>query len=78
MVAVVTVPDMWQALGWLPVAAIALGGALYTAGAIIYATGRPDPAPSVYGYHEVFHTLVTGAAATHYAVIAFAVLPLAG
>jgi hemolysin III len=77
MVAVVTVPDMWQALGWLPVAAIALGGLLYTAGAVIYATERPDPAPAVYGYHEVFHTLVTGAAALHYAVIAFAVVPLA-
>ena len=42
-------------------------------GAVIYATERPDPAPAVYGYHEVFHTLVTGAAAMHYAVIAFAV-----
>lgn len=78
MVAIVTIPDMWQALGWLPVAGIALGGALYTAGAVIYATERPDPAPAVYGYHEVFHTLVTGAAALHYVVIAFAVLPLAG
>ncbi len=76
MVALVTAPEMWQALGWLPVVGIALGGALYTAGAVIYATGRPDPAPAVFGYHEVFHTLVTGAAATHYAVIAFAVLPL--
>ncbi len=77
MVALVTIPDMWQALGWLPVAGVALGGALYTAGAVIYATGRPDPAPAVFGYHEVFHSLVSGAAATHYAVIAFAVLPLA-
>jgi len=29
----------------------------------------------VFGYHEVFHALVIGAAALHYAVIAFAVLP---
>jgi hemolysin III len=78
MVGIVTAPDMWQELGWLPVAGVALGGALYTAGAVIYATGRPDPVPAVFGYHEVFHSLVTGAAATHYAVIAFAVLPLAG
>jgi predicted membrane channel-forming protein YqfA (hemolysin III family) len=29
----------------------------------------------VFGYHEVFHALVIVAAALHYAVIAFAVLP---
>ena len=50
MVAIVTVPDMWQALGWLPVAGVALGGLLYTVGAVIYATERPDPVPAVYGY----------------------------
>ena len=44
---------------------------------IIYATGRPDPAPKTFGYHELFHSLVTGAAGTHYVVIAVLVLPLA-
>jgi hemolysin III len=29
----------------------------------------------VFGYHEVFHALVIAAAAAHYAVIAFVVLP---
>lgn len=70
-------PQIWNGLGWLAFAGIALGGALYATGAVIYATGRPNPAPAVFGYHEVFHTLVAGAAAAHYAVIAFAVLPLA-
>jgi hemolysin III len=63
------------AIGWLGVAGLGLGGLLYTAGAIIYATERPNPVPSVFGYHEVFHALVLAAAALHYAVIAFAVLP---
>ena len=62
-------------IGWLGVAGLAAGGLLYTAGAIVYASGRPDPAPAVFGYHEVFHVLVVAAAALHYAVIAFAVLP---
>jgi len=62
-------------IGWLGVAGLAGGGLLYTAGAIVYASGRPDPAPAVFGYHEVFHVLVVAAAALHYAVIAFAVLP---
>jgi hemolysin III len=62
-------------IGWLGVAGLALGGLLYVVGAVIYASGRPDPAPRVFGYHEVFHALVILAAGLHYAVIAFAVLP---
>jgi hemolysin III len=50
-------------------------GCVYSVGAIIYAWGRPNPAPRVFGYHEVFHALVIAAAALHYAVVAFAVLP---
>jgi len=64
------------AIGWLGVAGLAAGGLLYTAGAIIYASERPNPWPKVFGYHEVFHALVIAAAALHYAVIAFVVLPL--
>jgi predicted membrane channel-forming protein YqfA (hemolysin III family) len=30
----------------------------------------------VFGYHEVFHALVLAAAAIHYAVVAFVVLPI--
>jgi hemolysin III len=63
------------AIGWLGVAGLAAGGVLYTVGAAVYASGRPNPAPAVFGYHEVFHVLVIAAAALHYAVIAFAVLP---
>jgi hemolysin III len=63
------------AIGWLAVAGLATGGLLYTAGAIVYASGRPNPVPGVFGYHEVFHALVIVAAALQYAVIAFAVLP---
>ncbi len=55
-------PEIWSNLGWLAFAGIALGGALYAIGGVIYATERPNPAPSIFGYHEVFHTLVAGAA----------------
>lgn len=50
---------------------IATGGLLYTVGAVVYATGRPNPSPTYFGYHEVFHVFVIGAAATHFAAIAF-------
>jgi hemolysin III len=62
-------------IGWLGVAGLATGGLLYAIGAVVYASERPNPWPKVFGYHEIFHALVIGAAGLHYAVIAFAVLP---
>jgi hemolysin III len=62
-------------IGWLGVAGLAGGGLLYLVGAVVYASGRPNPFPKVFGYHEIFHALVIAAATLHYAVIAFAVLP---
>jgi hemolysin III len=54
---------------------IAFGGALYVAGAIIYAAQRPNPSPAVFGYHEIFHVLVIAAAAAHFAAVALFALP---
>jgi hemolysin III len=56
---------------------IAAGGALYGAGAIVYAAQRPDPSPAVFGYHEIFHVLVIAAAAAHFAAIALFAVPIA-
>ncbi len=74
-VSVTVFGELPHAIGWLGVAGIAAGGLLYTVGAVIYASERPNPWPRVFGYHEIFHALVIAAAALHYAVIAFAVLP---
>jgi hemolysin III len=74
-VSVTVFGELPHAIGWLGVAGIAAGGLLYTVGAIVYASERPDPWPRVFGYHEIFHALVIAAASLHYAVIAFAVLP---
>lgn len=62
-------PALRLALGDGGLALLCVGGALYTLGAIIYATRRPDPFPRVFGYHEVFHALVIAAAACHYALV---------
>lgn len=67
--------ELPAAIGWLGVAGLAGGGLLYTLGALVYASGWPNPAPRTFGYHEVFHALVLAAASMHYAVIAFDVLP---
>ncbi|WP_323379129.1 PAQR family membrane homeostasis protein TrhA [Pyxidicoccus xibeiensis] len=45
------------------------GGVLYAVGAVVYARRWPDPKPTLFGYHEVFHLLVIAAAAVHYAVL---------
>jgi hemolysin III len=74
-VAVAAFPGMLHALGVGPTALVAVGGVLYTLGAVVYGLQRPDPAPAVFGYHEVFHALVIAAAALQYVVVAFFVLP---
>jgi hemolysin III len=56
---------------------ILVGGLFYTVGAVIYARRRPDPLPSVLGYHELFHICTLAAAACHWTAIAFFVLPRA-
>jgi hemolysin III len=48
---------------------IATGGVLYTVGAIIFALRRPNPSPLVFGYHEIWHTMVVAASACHYYAI---------
>jgi hemolysin III len=76
-VAVIGLPLVGEALGWTATALIALGGVLYSVGAVIYARKRPDPIPLVFGYHEIFHLLVIVAAGLQFAVIAFWVVPSA-
>jgi len=46
---------------------------LYTVGAIIFAIRRPDPAPAVFGYHEVWHAFMVAAAGCHFAMVAIVV-----
>lgn len=76
-VAAVAFPGLWDEMGLAGILLIALGGLLYTAGAVVYATQRPDPNPRVFGYHEVFHLFVILAAAAHFAAVAFFALPAA-
>jgi hemolysin III len=74
-VAAVAFPQLWLDMGVTGTLLVAGGGLLYMAGAIVYATQRPDPNPRVFGYHEIFHALVIAAAAAHFAAIAFFALP---
>lgn len=64
-----------RSLETLPTVLLALGVLLYAAGAVVYATRRPDPAPLLFGYHEVFHVLVVAAATVHFVAIAGWIVP---
>lgn len=59
-----------EAMGTTRLALIGAGGALYTLGAVVYARRWPNPAPAVFGYHEIFHALVVAAALCHFAALA--------
>jgi hemolysin III len=73
-VGVAAVPELLD-VGVAPAVLVFVGGGLYTLGALTYATRRPNPAPAVFGYHEIFHLLVIGAAVVHFVAIAGFVLP---
>jgi hemolysin III len=66
-------PAVWTNVGVAAAILVIAGGLLYIAGAIAYHRRRPDPFPSVFGYHEVFHAFVCAAATCHYVAIALLV-----
>lgn len=66
----------WAAVFWLPqfashggaavVTLIIVGGLLYTVGALVYGTKKPDPSPRWFGFHEVFHAFTLAGFASHH------------
>jgi hemolysin III len=67
-ISVVAVPALWR-LSPSATTLVAAGGLVYTVGAVVYARQRPDPWPTVFGYHEVFHALTLVAVALHWAAV---------
>jgi hemolysin III len=59
--------------GVVTVVLVAGGGLVYSVGAVVYATQRPDPWPNTFGYHEVFHLLTILAGLMMYIAISLAV-----
>ena len=51
---------------------IAVGGGLYTLGGIVYGFKKPDPFPTWFGFHEVFHLLTIAAFVCHYVAASIA------
>jgi hemolysin III len=69
-VGIVALPEIIEASGLYGTMLVAAGGVLYTLGALVYAVRKPDFAPAIFGYHELFHVLTVLAASCQFAAIA--------
>ncbi len=76
-VAVIAVPQLLQSLAPAPLVLLGAGGLMYSLGAVIFITQRPNPWPRTFGFHEIFHALVIAGAAVQYVAIIGWVLPAA-
>jgi hemolysin III len=68
--------DDFSAGGTAVITLIAVGGGLYTLGGIVYGFKKPDPFPTWFGFHEVFHTLTIAAFVCHYVAASIATYQL--
>jgi hemolysin III len=68
-VAVLALPQFFSGAGIAATILIIIGGALYSAGGVIYALKRPDPSPLWFGFHEVFHAFTLAAYLAQYLAV---------
>ena len=73
--ALAVMPQLLHGLGGAGLGLLIAGGAVYSAGAVVYALQKPNLVPGVFGYHELFHACTVVAATLHFAVIAAYALP---
>jgi hemolysin III len=73
-VAVVALPQLVQHLGMIGTVLLVGGRLAYSVGALVYARRRPNPAPAVFGYQEVFTCWWWSASPPHFAATTLAVL----
>jgi hemolysin III len=71
-VAVFWMADFYHLGGASVVSLLAIGGILYSIGAVIYALKRPNPSPRWFGFHEIFHACTVAAFITHYIAVSIA------
>ncbi|MBI4374561.1 MAG: hemolysin III family protein [Deltaproteobacteria bacterium] len=63
------IKPIYEALPWQGLFAFSLGGLFFTAGGVIYVLEKPNPFPGKFGFHEIWHCLVLGGAASHFYAI---------
>jgi hemolysin III len=72
-VAVWYAPTIIHVAGVAAMVLLAVGGAFYSIGGLLYGLRWPDPWPRTFGYHEFFHAFTAIAAILHYIAMWFAV-----
>lgn len=72
--AVFFLPDFLHSGGVAILVMMVVGGILYSIGALVYGTKRPDFSPRWFGFHEVFHTLTIAAFALHFIGVSLAAI----
>ncbi len=75
LLTLIPVVQLAKNLPWQAIFLFIAGGGVYLAGSIIYALKKPDFFPGVFGFHELFHVLVTTATVLHFIGIFKYVLP---
>jgi hemolysin III len=72
-VAVFVMPQLATGAGLLTCVLLAVGGVLYSAGAVVYGLRRPDPSPRWFGFHEVFHSFTLAAYVAQFVAVSLVV-----
>src|SRR5918992_632389 len=67
--ALFTLPVTLPRLGPAALTLLVAGGLFYTTGASLFRLRKPDPVPTVFGYHEVWHVMVIAGSLCHYVLI---------
>jgi hemolysin III len=75
-VVVLLAPQLAHGLSLAALCLVAAGGLLYTGGSVVLLRHKPDPSPAVFGYHEIWHSMVVAASACHYAAVLLILLPI--
>jgi hemolysin III len=73
-VPVMVAPDLFRALEPVTILLVVVQGVFYSGGALMLGAQWPDLSPRFFGYHEVWHTLVTAAVAAHFVLVAIVVV----
>lgn len=72
LIAVFFMGELWQA-SKVATILIATGGLTYIVGAVFYGTKRPAMAPTIFGFHELFHVFTVAGFIQHYIAVMFAI-----
>lgn len=67
--AVAVAPALWWHLDPIEFWLVVGGGLAYTIGFPVLLVKRPDPLPTVFGYHEVWHSFTVVAAVLHFVAV---------